>query len=35
MMDSTWHRRNTELLVEKARTSPKGINKSIDKNHGR
>ena len=34
-MDSTRHRRNTELLVEKARTSPKSINKGIYKNQGR
>ena len=34
-MDSTWHRRNTKLLVEKARTIPKSINKSIQKNQGR
>ena len=35
MMDSIWHRRNTRLLVEKARTSPKTINKSIHENQGR
>ena len=34
-MDSSWHGRNTELLVEKARTSPESINKSIHKNQGR
>ena len=34
-MDSTRDRRNTVLLVEKARTSPKSINKGIHKNQGR
>ena len=30
-MDSTWHRWNTELLVEKARTNPKALTRAFSK----
>ena len=30
-IDSTWHTQNKELLVEKARTSPKGLTRAFTK----